>query len=109
MPKSKSTSKVRKKTAPPMTAEGREQELINLSMINAEKQLREGTASSQIIVHFLKLGASKTELENEKLRQEIEFLKTKKESIESEQRSEERYQEAIDAFRRYSGYNDSDT
>ena len=54
----------------PMTPEDREQYLINLSLDAAEKQLREGTASSQVITHFLKLGSSRELLEQEKIKEE---------------------------------------
>ena len=42
--------------APAKTPKGRENQLISLAVDLAEKQLQEGTASSQVITHFLKLG-----------------------------------------------------
>ena len=40
---------------PATTPEGRENEMVSLAIDLAEKQIREGTASSQVITHFLKL------------------------------------------------------
>ena len=39
---------------PALTPEARENQLIALAVNLAEKQLREGTASSQVITHYLK-------------------------------------------------------
>ena len=86
-----------------MTPEDREQYLINLSLDAAEKQLREGTASSQVITHFLKLGSSRELLEQEKIKEETKQTRAKIESLEASSRSEERYAAAIEAMRRYQG------
>lgn len=86
-----------------MTPEDREQYLINLSLDAAEKQLREGTASSQVITHFLKLGSSRELLEQEKIKEETKQTRAKIDSLEASSRSEERYAAAIEAMRRYQG------
>ena len=53
---------------PPATSvEARENQLISLAVDLAERQLSEGTASSQVITHYLKLGTTKDRLEKEKL------------------------------------------
>jgi hypothetical protein len=88
---------------PPTTPEGRENKLISLAADLAEKQFREGTASAQVITHYLKLGSSREILEQERLRHENELLKVKREAIESQSRVEELYRNAIDAMRVYSG------
>lgn len=88
---------------PGLTPESRENQLIADAMDLAERQIREGTASSQIITHFLKLGTTKMELEKEKLRHEAELAKAKAEAIQSAQHSEELYENAIKAMRQYSG------
>lgn len=93
--------KVKRRSA--LTPEGRENQLISLAIDNAEKQLLEGTASSQVIVHFLKLASTNNQLEKEKLQRENELLKAKADAIESEKRTEELYSEAIEAMKRYSG------
>ncbi|HAU85223.1 MAG TPA: hypothetical protein DCW90_06890 [Lachnospiraceae bacterium] len=90
----------------PMTPEAREDFMINLAMDNAERQLREGTASSQVITHFLKLGSSRERMEQDKLKEDIEYSRTKTEAITASAHAEERYAEAIEAMRKYSGADD---
>ena len=68
---------------PALTPESRENQLVSLAINLAEKQLREGTASSQVITHYLKLGSTQAKLEQEKLKQENELLKAKTETIKS--------------------------
>lgn len=93
---------------PALTPEARENQLISLSERLAEKQLREGTASSQVIVHYLRLGTMRERLERDKLKYETELLKSKKEAIDSEKRSEELFAKAISAFRSYRGEDDAE-
>ena len=92
-----------KKSRPALTAEGREKQMISLAIDCAEKQLREGTASSQVITHYLKLASTKNLLEMEKLKKENELLKAKTDAIKSAKSQEELYAKAIAAIRRYSG------
>lgn len=92
-----------KKTRPALTAEGREKQLISLAVDCAEEQLKNGTASSQLIVHYLRLGSEKTRLEMEKLKEENKLLVAKTEAIKSLKSQEELYANAIRAMRRYSG------
>lgn len=80
------------------TSEKRENELIALAVDLAEEQLRAGTASSQVITHFLKLATEKERLEREKLEAEIEITRTKKKSIEASDRMEELLANAINVF-----------
>lgn len=97
-----------KKTRPPAkTPEGRENQLISLAVDLAEKQLMEGTASAQVITHYLKLGTTREELEKEKLKRENELLKAKAEAYQSSKEVEKLYQQALAAMRSYSG-SDSD-
>lgn len=103
MPKGKKKLDEEIRVAPAETLEARENQLIAESMALAEKQILEGTASSQVITHFLKLGTTKAVLENEKLKSENELLKAKVETLQSQQRSEELYEQAINAMRRYQG------
>lgn len=93
------------KIAPASTPEARENQMIALAIDLAEKQLRKGTASAQVITHYLKLGTEKAKLENEKLESENELLKAKVETLKSQQRSEELYQQAINAMKSYAGLN----
>ena len=98
----------RKKLAPALTPEGRENQLIALSMDLAEKQLLDGTATSQVITHFLKLGTEKYEREIEKLRKENALLQAKTESLESAKRVEELYEKALISMKTYSGIGGAD-
>lgn len=101
--------KKEKRTRPPaLTPEGRENQLISLAIDLAEKQLSEGTASSQVITHYLKLGSTKERLEKEKLEKENELLKARTESLQSAKRVEELYKEALNAMKRYSGQSGDD-
>lgn len=91
------------KHRPHISAEGREQQVVALAYKEAERQIKAGTASSQVITHFLKLGTEKEKLEREKLENEIELLKEKKKALESAERQEELFAEAIKAFKTYAG------
>lgn len=91
---------------PAITDEGRENQLITYAINLAEKQLIEGTASSQVITHYLKLGSTKEKLEQEYLKTQLELTKAKTEAIQSAQRVEELYANALDAMRKYSGNQD---
>lgn len=86
-----------------MSPEARENQLIDLAVDLAEKQLAEGTASPMVIAHYIRMGSTKERLEREKLRRENEHLRVKTESLQSAKRLEEIYKEAIDAFRDYRG------
>lgn len=97
----KSNSEVSQR--PPLSPENREVYLSSLAMDLAEQQLRDGTASSQVITHYLKLGSMKHKEEMEKLRRENELLRAKTESINSGKRSEEMMEKAIAAFKGYQG------
>lgn len=93
---------------PALTPEARENQLISLAVDEAERQLREGTASSQIITHYLKMATSKYQLENKILEQQEKLIAAKTEAIESAKRIEALYADAINAFRNYNGEGDSD-
>ena len=109
MPKVKSkASSEPVKMRPALTPEARENQLISLAVDLAEKQLQEGTASSQVITHYLKLGSTKERIEKEILEKQKELISAKTESIKSAKRIEELYTQAINAIRKYSGHGDSD-
>ncbi len=95
-----------KKVLPALTPEARESQLISLAINLAEKQMLEGTASSQVITHYLKLGTERSRLEREKLQRENELLKAKTKAIESAEHIEQLYSEAIKAMREYGGRKD---
>lgn len=93
---------------PALSPEAEESQMISLAIDLAKKQLIEGTASSQVIAHFLKLGSTRDRLEREKLEKENELLRAKTEALQSAQRVEELYTNALNAMRRYSGEEESD-
>ena len=97
-----------KKRRPALSPEARENQLISLAVDLAEKQLQEGTASSQVITHYLKLGSTKERLEKEKLEEENKLLRAKTENLQSQKRVEELYSEAIKAMRNYNGQGEPD-
>lgn len=103
-PKKQSASGSSRKMRPALTPEAREMQMISLAVDLAEKQLMEGTASAQVITHYLKLGATTAQYEKEQLKLENELLKAKAEALKSQERQEELYKEAIKAMRNYSGY-----
>lgn len=98
------TPLVRRPTA--TTREARENQLVGMAFDLAEKQIIEGTASSQVITHFLKLGSTRERAEQEKLRLEAKLAETKIENLASQSRVEELYESAINALRGYSGQDD---
>ena len=106
--KSSSPSGSQKRVRPALNPEARENQLIDLAMRLAEQRLLDGTASSQEVTHFLKLGSSKAILERDKLREENKLLVAKTEALQSQRRSEELMDEAIKAFKRYSGQGEPD-
>lgn len=106
--KTASSSKTTKKTRPALSPEARENQLISRAVDLAEKQLIEGTASSQVITHYLKLGSTKERIEKEILEKQKELISAKTEAMRSAKRVEELYANALNAMRRYSGQSESD-
>lgn len=108
MAKSKSNggSEPKRRMRPALTPEARENQMISLAVDLAEKQLMEGTASSQVITHYLKLGSTKEKIEKEILERQKELLEAKTQALYSAQRVEELYANALEAMRTYSGRKD---
>lgn len=88
---------------PARTPEARENQMVNLAVDLAEKQLMAGTASSQVMTHYLKLGSTKERIEKEILEEQKTLLIAKTDAIHSAKKVEELYQNALDAMRAYSG------
>jgi hypothetical protein len=97
------TTEKTQRRRPATTPEARENQLISLAVDLAESQLKDGSASSQVISHYLKLGSSREKLEQERLRGENKLLAVKAEAIEQGQRVEELYKEALSAMSTYAG------
>lgn len=96
------------KQRPALDPEARENQLIALAINLAEKQLIEGTASSQVITHYLKLGSTKERIEKEILEKQKDLITAKTEAIQSAKRVEELYANALEAMRTYSGHSRED-
>lgn len=102
----KGNKKPSRKTRPALTVEARENQLVSLAVDLAEKQLKEGTATSQVITHYLKIGSTKERIEKEILAEQRELIKAKTESLQSAKRVEELYTNALEAMKKYSGQGD---
>ena len=88
-------------TPPTLTPAGREARMVAYAMDLAEEQLRNGTASSQVITHFLKLGTESAKLELERLKNENELIKAKADNIQTGKELKALYAEALVAMSRY--------
>ncbi len=99
----KNSSKPKTKSYKSMSSDDREKQIIAKAVDLAEKKIEDGTASSQIICHYLDLATEERRRKNEKLAKETELLEAKKDSIETEQKREEIYENALKAFTSYSG------
>lgn len=94
----------RRATRPPArTPEGREAKITSAIMDLVEKQVREGTVSSQVMTHYLKESTERARLERYKLKEEVELLKKRAAAAESAANMEVLYGEAIKALRTYQG------
>lgn len=98
-----SSETTRSRRKPATTPEARESQMVSLAEKLAEEQLRDGSASAQVITHYLKLGSSREQLEQKRLEGEVELQKAKIEAMASTQRLEDMYIKAMDAFRGYQG------
>lgn len=110
MPKVKnaSSSTSSKNVRKPISEENAEAQCIALAMNLTRERLKNGTASSQEITHFLKLGSQESRVKTEILELEKELIIAKTEKIKSEERVEKLYADAIQAMRNYSGQGDPD-
>lgn len=89
--------------SPATTPEGREAQLTNQAYDLAERQMADGTASAQVISHFLKNGSTRDRLERQRLEKEVELLEGKVDALKSAKRVEELYEDALNSMRVYSG------
>ena len=98
-----SDQETKRRIRPALTPEARENQMIALAVDLAEKQLMEGTASSQVITHYLKLGSMRERLEREKLEEENKLLRARTKAVENDEASKVRYELVIAALRDYNG------
>lgn len=90
-----------KEIKPAMDPEAREKQLTNLAYNLAEKQLRDGTASSAVISHFLKQGTKREILEQEILDKQKTLIEAKADSIFKGREAEDLARAAIEAMQKY--------
>lgn len=91
------------KQRPGTTPEAIENEMITLAMDMAREQIKNRTASSQVLTHFLKAGTVKDILERERIELELELIKAKTETMKSSKKVEELMTEALRAMKTYTG------
>lgn len=96
-------TKVRKKCPPVSSPEAREKQIINLAYNEAEKRIRDGTATSQLLTFFLKLGSVREQMELEKIRSDLRMTDAKIRQIDEQKDIKELYEKAIEAQKRYRG------
>lgn len=98
----------KRKDPPALTPEARQDQLISKAERLAEQKLEDGTASPQIIVHYLKFAAEREKREQQKalLEADIELKKAKVEALRSAAKIEELYNEGMKLFRMYNGTED---
>lgn len=99
---------IRSKLPPAMTQDAKERQMIALAYDVAEERMRNGTATSQEIVHFLKLGSTKERIEREILERQKELITAKTEMLQSQKRFEEQLENALQAIKEYSGNSTED-
>lgn len=104
MARQRSSENGNRRRPPARTPEARELELASAAYDLAEEQIHQGTASSQVITHFLKMGSTRERMEQQRMEHEIELMQVKKEQLEGQKRVEELYVSALEAMRSYSGF-----
>lgn len=98
---SKKTAAKKDTSRPASTPEAREQQLVNLAVTLAEKQLIDGTASPSVINHFLKIASSRETIEREMLKRQSELIEAKAKSIGESKEAEDLAKAAIEAMKNY--------
>lgn len=88
---------------PATTPEEREQQMIGYADQLAEKQLLDGSASAQVISHYLKLGSTRERLEQTRIHNENLKLQAQIAQIQSQQRTEELVAEVKEVLMLYGG------
>lgn len=90
-----------RESRPASNPEAREQQLVNLAVDLAEKQLRDGTASAAVINHYLKIASRREVIEREILEKQSKLIDAKTQNIVKEKESEELTKQALAAIKSY--------
>lgn len=88
---------------PSISPEVDKRRMRSLAMSNLINRLEDGTATSQMISLAMSISSEKEDMELEKLKNENALLVAKREALESQKASEEAFNEALEAFKQYSG------
>lgn len=92
----------------PIDPDARTQQMISLAVDLAEQKLRDGTATSQIIEHYLKLAAKRTDLDIQIAEQQLALMRAKTAAIESDNSEKRDYAQVLEAMREYNGIGEYD-
>lgn len=88
---------------PVRTPEARERMMVALAYDEAEKRIREGSATSQELTFFLKLGTQREKAEMKRLAVQTELEEAKKEQIARASDLDQIVADALEAMRSYTG------
>lgn len=102
------TGEIIEESLPVKSQEARENQLIALAYDAVEERIRNGTATSQELVHFLRLGTQRERIEREILERQKDLVTAKTEALQSQKKVEELFANALDAFKIYGGYGASE-
>jgi hypothetical protein len=98
----------KRSTPPPITVEQEERECISLAVELAKKQLREGTATSQVITHYLDMASPLTKEKARRVELENKLIEAKISKLKAEEDYQRIAADALAAFKEYSGQDDYD-
>ena len=95
-----------KKSPPAFNDDEREKQLIALAYDEVERRIRNHEATSQELVHFLRMGSSREKQERKIMVKNEELLGAKTESIQNQKSTEIFMRDALLAFKVYAGDED---
>lgn len=72
-------------------------------MTEAERRIRDGSASDTLLIHFLRLGSTMAELERQRLIRETALIEARSDHFRTQTDGITGYQEVIDAILEYRG------
>ncbi len=94
------------KRKPATSTKNREQQIVSYAIDLAEQQILDGTVSTGVHVHFLKLGTEMYKLEQLKVQKEILLITAKADSVEQTSNGNEIAEQAIKALKSYESSSD---
>lgn len=97
-----------KQYPPALTDEAREKQLICMAYDLAEQRMRDGTASSQEVVHFLRMGSQRDRLEKEIMGEQKKLVTAKAGAYQSARNLETMISDAMEMFKLYNGKGEED-